>query len=199
EGARCRIIYWEPSEGGAGVLRRLVEEPDALARVAREALAICHFDSDTGAEVPEKAGECARACYRCLLSYSNQPDHSVLNRRAVRDLLVELAQAAVHHTGGSGSSDTAWPDQDVPPAVRQVLTHIATQGGRAPDAVLPEKAGRRPHLFYAPSTCVLCPAPEEQLDALRSDLEDAGYVVVTVHADHDLEAQLAQYRFWKRT
>jgi len=199
EGARCRIIYGEPSEGGAGVLRRLVEEPDALARVAREALAICHFDSDTGAEVPEKAGECARACYRCLLSYSNQPDHSVLNRRAVRDLLVELAQAAVHHTGGSGSSDTAWPDQDVPPAVRQVLTHIATQGGRAPDAVLPEKAGRRPHLFYAPSTCVLCPAPEEQLDALRSDLEDAGYVVVTVHADHDLEAQLAQYRFWKRT
>ena len=86
-----RLIYWEASEGGAGVLRRLVEEPDALARVARTALEICHFDPASGAE--HQAGECTRACYRCLLSYSNQPFHSRIDRRLVRVILMDLSNA----------------------------------------------------------------------------------------------------------
>ncbi|PDW01536.1 hypothetical protein CJ255_18615 [Candidatus Viridilinea mediisalina] len=93
-GPTTRLIFWEAAEGGAGVLRRLVEEPRALARVALAALAICHFNAD-GTEEHSNAGECVRACYRCLLSYSNQPDHALLDRRTVRDLLVALTQAEV--------------------------------------------------------------------------------------------------------
>jgi hypothetical protein len=33
------------------------------------------------------------ACYDCLLSYTNQPDHRILDRFAVRDLLLRLAGA----------------------------------------------------------------------------------------------------------
>jgi ATP-dependent helicase YprA (DUF1998 family) len=92
-GSNTRLIFWESAEGGAGVLRRLVEEPHALARVARSALDICHFDAQ--GQSRDDAGECVRACYRCLLSYSNQPDHALLDRREVRDLLVALSQADV--------------------------------------------------------------------------------------------------------
>ena len=48
---RGRMLLTESAEGGAGALRRLVADPDALARIARQALAIAHFDPDTGADL----------------------------------------------------------------------------------------------------------------------------------------------------
>jgi hypothetical protein len=190
-----RLIYWEAAEGGAGVLRRLVEEPDALAQVARTALEICHFDPATGAE--HEAGECTRGCYRCLLSYSNQPFHNRIDRRLVRDLLMDLAGADVVMQ----SSTAATPPPmlaDIPPATRRVLDYIHAHGGRAPDAVMPEKHGQRPHLFYAPSFYMLCPEPGEDIAAMRDELEDAGGTVLIVMSDQDIEAQLSRARLWRR-
>ena len=42
--ARSGFLLYEATEGGAGVLTRLVGEPDRLAEVACKALAIMHFD-----------------------------------------------------------------------------------------------------------------------------------------------------------
>ena len=41
---RKGVLFYEATEGGAGVLTRLVAEPERLATVARAALAIMHFD-----------------------------------------------------------------------------------------------------------------------------------------------------------
>src|SRR5262249_27010160 len=95
---RKLLLIYEAAEGGAGVLRRLLDEPDALARVAREALSICHYDPDTGADLGHAPGareRCEAACYDCLLSYGNQPDHPLLDRQEIRPLLERLAGAAV--------------------------------------------------------------------------------------------------------
>src|SRR5439155_6300122 len=73
---RRHLLIYEAAEGGAGVLRQLIEDPSAWARVARTALMLCHFDPDSGADLgkAEHAQEkCQAACYDCLLSYFNQP------------------------------------------------------------------------------------------------------------------------------
>lgn len=89
---RRRLLFYEAAEGGAGVLRRLAhpQEHGALTRVAQRALEICHFDAD-GRDLGQAPGSdepCAAACYDCLMSYSNQWDHGLLDRFRVRELLV---------------------------------------------------------------------------------------------------------------
>ncbi|MCC6457080.1 MAG: DEAD/DEAH box helicase [Caldilineaceae bacterium] len=95
---RWQILLYESAEGGAGVLRQLIEDPNALTSVARQALTICHFDPDTGED--QRRGlnsreDCEAACYDCLMSYSNQPDHRFLDRMLLRDLLLQLAGSRV--------------------------------------------------------------------------------------------------------
>ncbi|MFJ5225108.1 protein kinase [Streptomyces sp. NPDC088400] len=94
DGPRDRILFTEAAEGGAGVLRRLQSEKDALAKAARQALAICHFDEDgedLGGPHPDRP--CALGCYECLLTYGNQLNHALVNRHAVSALLVRLASS----------------------------------------------------------------------------------------------------------
>ncbi len=102
--SRKGVLFYEATEGGAGVLTRLVTETDAIARVARKALELMHFtpesisngsgDGSTLADVAKT--ECVAACYRCLLSYFNQPDHEILDRRdaKAREILLRLARGA---------------------------------------------------------------------------------------------------------
>jgi len=66
EDVNRRLLYWEAAEGGNGIWRRLIEYPDALARVAEKALDACHFDPGTGEERPGWAERCSRACYELL-------------------------------------------------------------------------------------------------------------------------------------
>ena len=100
---RNGFLLYEATEGGAGVLTRLVSQETSLATVARRALQIMHLavgddgplpDSPSGLpDQPDAA--CVAACYRCLMSYYNQPDHESLDRRDedARAMLLRLARA----------------------------------------------------------------------------------------------------------
>jgi len=95
---RRLILLYEAAEGGAGVLRRLIDDKHALSEVAREALRLCHFDPDTGEDqkrAPNAREDCEAACYDCLMSYGNQRDHLLVDRHVIRDYLMKLAGAEV--------------------------------------------------------------------------------------------------------
>jgi len=98
ESNRHTILLYEAAEGGAGVLRRLVEDPATLPEVARLALDLCHFDPDTGHDRGRAAGareDCEAACYDCLLSYYNQRDHRRIDRQQIKRPLSAWARGVV--------------------------------------------------------------------------------------------------------
>jgi superfamily II DNA/RNA helicase len=102
---RNGFLCYEATEGGAGVLARLVAEPASLAAVARKTLQVMHFDLADDTSLPSSPQQlvdqpntaCVAACYRCLMSYYNQPDHELIDRRdqEVRAMLLRLASARV--------------------------------------------------------------------------------------------------------
>jgi len=103
---RKRILIYESAEGGAGVLRRLLENPKSMAELATESLRLCHYDPSDGTDLKRAAGaaeDCEAACYDCLLSYSNQRDHSLLDREQLKDFLLKMKDSTVIY---SPSGDT---------------------------------------------------------------------------------------------
>lgn len=98
EHERRSLLLYEAAEGGAGVLRQLLDDAHSASRLARRALELLHFDPDTGADLGHGVGareRCEAACYDCLMSYTNQRDHLLLDRFAVRELLLALREAVV--------------------------------------------------------------------------------------------------------
>jgi ATP-dependent helicase YprA (DUF1998 family) len=153
---RQALLFYEAAEGGAGVLRQLVDDPSALAQVAREALRICHFDPDTGEDLrraPRAREDCEAACYDCLLSYGNQREHALLDRHLIRDLLGMLAGADIHSSPGADTRDDylatllSLCESDLE---RDWLGYVEACGLRLPDRAQPyiEGCRTRPDFIY---------------------------------------------------
>lgn len=111
---RRAILAYEATEGGAGVLSQLIENPDALPRVARTALSLMHFDhveeaiaADDAELLADHDDACVRGCYRCLLSYYNQPDHERIDRTSAeaKALLISIARGQLRLKRPGISSD----------------------------------------------------------------------------------------------
>jgi hypothetical protein len=106
---RRALLLYEAAEGGAGVLSRLASDPHQFAQVARTALELMHYafpeNEVSPSQLIELAGQnagpreihCEAGCYQCLLSYYNQPDHELIDRRnsAAVSFLSALANSTV--------------------------------------------------------------------------------------------------------
>ena len=211
EGDHSGVLMWEAAEGGLGVLRRLVDEPEAIAAVARRALEITHFDAETGEDQRPKADEehgCAKACYDCLLSYYNQRHHALIDRHAVRDLLMELARSHTRREtpGRSYDEQHAWllSQADVRSDLeRQFVEHLHRTGRNLPDEaqVNIEDAVVTADFYYRDQgTCVFCdgsvhdePEQKAQDAEQRRQLKELGYRVVAIRHDRELEEQVAEH------
>lgn len=210
-GDRRLILLYEAAEGGAGVLRRLLDDSQALARVARQALEICHFDSKTGQDLRRARGsreDCEAACYDCLMSYTNQMDHRILDRHKIKAILMALANCKVE------SSPSVVPrsqhlmeleracDSDLE---RQWLRYLDSRGLRLPSRaqVFIESCRTRPDFFYDDAQAAIYvdgpphKYPERQArDRMQREcMEDAGYQVIRFGSDEDWDAIIKRYPY----
>lgn len=193
---RQEILFFEASEGGAGVLRQLVDDPRVIPALARKALEICHFDPDTLADT--KGDSCGKACYECLLDYFNQPDHQILDRYVVRDILAELMRSECKPAGGMGSRaermvelrrlcdsllEKRWLDL-IDGLVLRPPSHAQ---------LLLEACSTRPDFFYREyNAAIYVDGPvHDEPDQIREDEEisqrlmEMGYVVIRFHHQAD--------------
>jgi very-short-patch-repair endonuclease len=203
---RRRLLLFESAEGGAGVLRRLLDDPDALARVAREALVACHFDPDTGEDVHHAAGAtetCEAACYDCLLSYGNQREHGLLDRHLIRDVLQALARSTVTAGGGGRTfSEHAQLLMDSADSEleRRFVRLLVDQQRALPSHAQKLVAGARarPDFLYVDDGLAVFidgPHHDEARAAQRDEeavarLKDAGWDVVRLHHGEDWPTRL---------
>lgn len=205
-----RVLFWEAAEGGNGVWQRLLQEPDALARVAQQALRICHFQPETGDDVAQSES-CSRACYRCLLSYSNQTDHPKLDRFLVRDYLLSLGKSVTSRLakGRSYEDQYKWlmekrdPKSSLEAKFLQVLYETKRR--------LPDRAQYRPEKgvyceadFYYErdglrGVAVFIDGPthdepvQKQKDTeQRTSLDDVGYRVLVIRYDRSIAEQIVE-------
>ncbi len=108
---RNTILLYEATEGGAGVLNRLVSDPANMQAVARRALKLMHYrDPFNPNEIDQEDDACVAGCYRCILSYYNQPDHELIDRQD--EAVVEFLCALVSAEGMSAAAAPAsrWLD-----------------------------------------------------------------------------------------
>jgi ribosomal protein L37AE/L43A len=201
---RGRMLFTESAEGGAGVLRRLHTEPDALARAARQALQITHFTPD-GTDLGQADGareRCEKACYDCLLSYANQYEHAVIDRHAVRDLLLTLAAA---------TTTAVAADQPRVDLVEQLRAQCESELERdfidlliehefaLPDGVREQIAGLRTDFAFRNTDARLAvfveSEPPGDAGEVEDKLMDAGWSVLRLRPGEDWLAQIQQHSY----
>jgi hypothetical protein len=192
---RNHLLLYEATEGGAGVLRQLVDDPASLGRVARAALELCHFDPDTGEDrgLLHKDG-CEAGCYDCLLEFGNQPDHVRIDRKIIAPYLRRLMAASVVAGDAPASRGEPWNalyslcDSQLE---MKFLDVLRTRGFRKPDKAqywIPERYSK-PDFYYADgSICVFIDGPphDEPVQArgdedVRAKLVGDGYGVLVFH------------------
>lgn len=205
---RQAILFFEAAEGGAGVLTRIATEPDAMAAVAEKALQIMHYlprengqrrTTESLIEELDHNGQplCEAGCYRCLLSYYNQPDHALIDRKdkeangELLDILCRLtsAESTQGSQGRSPEIHDAELDRTAGSGLEKAwLAYVSTHGYRKPDH------GQR--VISAAKTCadffyddlnlaVFIDGPHHETAAQRAvderinrDLDDLGFLVV---------------------
>jgi ATP-dependent helicase YprA (DUF1998 family)/very-short-patch-repair endonuclease len=195
---RNQILIYESAEGGAGVLRRLVEDGQtALIEVAKTALDLLHFDPATGADLrfPKGSKEaCEAACYDCLMSYGNQWDHELLDRHLVRDYLIAMSRGTVKVSSSAKSREDHLKgllNQCDSKLEKDWLAFLYTKNLRLPTRaqVLFKPCMTRPDFSFDDHQAVVYvdgpphdfPERQDRDKVQKTCMEDVGYQVIRFH------------------
>lgn len=118
---RSFLLIYENTEGGAGVLKDLSTSPQSFKDIAKEALSLMHFKIDEQGNLLDTEKDCVQACYKCLLAYDNQTDHSYIDRHnkwvlnffksildgsMIKEQITKSSKPVIQVENGQGSTQT---------------------------------------------------------------------------------------------
>jgi hypothetical protein len=205
------LLFWEAAEGGIGVWERLIAEPLEFRKLAVRALELLHFDPSSGQALPDWEEQCTVACYDCLLSYSNQPDHRHLDRHKVRDFLFSLSRSDVAPVTNGPTYDEQYRRLSglIDPGSsfeRAFLDYLYKNGLHLPDHAQHTPVDGipvQPDFYFErdgiPGICIFIDGPrhEEQAQAerdrlVREALRDQGFRVVGIVSGRAIADQVSE-------
>ena len=206
------LLFWEAAEGGIGVWERLIAEPREFRKLAVRALEILHFDPSTGQPLPDWEERCTVACYDCLLSYSNQPDHRHLDRHKVRDFLFALSRGDVAPITNGPTYDEQYRRLSglIDPGSsfeRAFLDYLYKNWLRLPDHAQHTPVDGilvQPDFYFErdgiPGVCIFIdgphhdePAQGERDRTVRELLKDQGFRVVAIKSGRAIADQVSEH------
>jgi hypothetical protein len=197
-------LFWEASEGGAGVLSQLLKSPTSFQRVAELALDICHFQAGQ-----DLKPDCVNACYQCLLTYRNQFDHPSIERHLLKGTLESLLSSQVKPgqvVGERASKYEELRSKTDPNSSfeRVVLDAIYNKGLKLPDStqeLIPEANIKPDFIYHTAKIAIFCdgsvhdnPEQQQRDRITRDNLRyHTNYSVVELHYDEDWQEKLVGY------
>jgi len=196
---RRSLLFYEAAEGGAGVLSRLAIGRAHLAQVARTALDLMHYQVPKNSgdvvhpdQLPDLAGaaagpgatQCEAGCYQCLLSYYNQPDHEIIDRRnsAAITFLAALSNSEVQPLRLAAAPDSKKGGESLSP-LDAWLSAVSSLGLQQPDKVNVPVNGGEAHAdasYQSARALVFLTPPSEDIAAYA---RDRGFTVIVFPPD----------------
>lgn len=207
---RRSMLFYEASEGGAGVLKQMLI-PENFQKVLRTALELCHFDPDS--HIDQKRGkyakeDCEAACYDCLMSYSNQIDHALLDRHEILDALITLKNAKFSHSPSQLSRQKHYQSLRALTASdfeRRWLDYIYKNDLKLPSDAqkLIESCHTRPDFLYQTQNVAIyldgSPHDDSRQQAkdtaITECLENTGWQVVRFGYREDWQKKISEYPY----
>jgi ATP-dependent helicase YprA (DUF1998 family) len=205
------ILFWEAAEGGIGVWERLIAEPREFKKLATRALEILHFDPSSGQPLSDWEQRCTAACYDCLLSYSNQPDHRYLDRHKVRDFLFSLSRSDIAPITNGPTYDEQYRRlsgliDPVSSFERAFLDYLYKNRLRLPDHAQHIPADGipvQPDFYFErdgiPGVCIFVDGPQHEAPqqvyrdrTVREALKDQGFRVITIRSGRPIADQVSE-------
>ncbi len=211
---RTAILFYETAEGGAGVLTQLARNPEKIRQIAIKALELCHYDSKSGfwtdsEDLLDQNEGCEAGCYQCLLSYYNQPDHPLIDRKQeeLRDLLCKLTRVRGLAKSSQGDSFEQLMNASTSSLEKAWLEYLKSNGFNLPDKAQPylEDYNTRPDFAYTTDqqTLVYIDGPHHEGkkqkktdEEITQKLTDAGYTVVRFDKDKSTWRDLLKKYAW---
>lgn len=200
KGNRKSILFYEATEGGAGVLKRVINQKE-FHEVIKAAIEICHYDPNTFEDLKKATGakeNCEAACYDCLMSYTNQTDHELLDRKSLINHLKTLFDSTVQRSSSNLSREQHY--QQLKSLCQSTLETMWLDYIYTKDYILPTHAQRdiescytRPDFLYEGKyVAIYVDGPphdkagqKEKDKQITDQLENLGWHVIRFRHDDD--------------
>ncbi|MGY5881821.1 MAG: Zn-binding domain-containing protein, partial [Candidatus Thorarchaeota archaeon] len=193
-----QIVLFETDEGGVGVLSSLLDN-DVFSTIIMKALDVIHVEDIH--TLRESSDSCEKSCYNCLLRYSNQMEHNLLDRIIIKPTLIRMLNCKfAHDSAALGASLDSLIVECESQLEKHTIEKIADEGLPLPTQAQKtiyegdEPITRADFYYESKKLCVFVDGPPHESERVskqdrekRKRIRGMGYSVIEMKGPEDVD------------